>query len=445
MGAIIANHGVGKEGVNLVKNPLQLSDGEATQLQNAELVPDQATGGEGSLSKRGGLAALTSALAGSVLGMMSLPLQTTYTRYLYCGQGNADSDTWLRTTDGSTWVEVASPARPARTYDKYYTPHSGQTALVNCSRRGVSYKTRMLFMGDDYTVGSTCPPVIQWDESTSVELFRIPIGPNSDGDEPTAVTDMLLANGKIYFAIAEKAAGGAFHGGRVMEYDPRTSIVKQVCNSMGVGAGEVDGQNVPTCLAYYQGQLWVGLHASNSGVATIGKVIRCYPDVDTVWTTDVANLTGKPNSLLEFGGDLYVATSLSDSSGTISKRSAASTAWSDVASLAQSDYTMLREYGGKLYAVRYTDDVSDSLLILESSDGSSWSTSRDVYANDSGGVLVHPVGAAVFNDRLFYAFEPVSHADNGTGGFILMNNAGTWSKIHTGNVNGPMITLVQRS
>lgn len=446
MGANISNYGIGKKGVNLVKSPLELDEGEGTQFQNAEMIPDEARGGAGSLSKRGGLTALTSALAGSVLGMISLPLQSTYTRYLYVGLGSADSDTWMRTTDGTTWTQVTSPARPARTDSKYRTPHSGQTALANCSRRGVAYKTKLLFVGDDYTVGTTNPPIIQWDGTTSTELFRVPIGPNTDGDEPTAVTDMLLANGKVYFCVAEKTAAGAFHAGRVMSYDPRTSIVKQIANAIGSGTEDVGGQNVPTCLAWYQGQLWVGLHASNSGTADIGKVIRCYPDTDTSWTTDVSNLNGKPNSLIEFQGNLYTATSISDGIGTITKRTAATGAWADVDTKSQGDYTQLREYNSKLYAVRYFDDAADGVDIMESSDGATWASTRDVYANDSASTKVRPTGAAVFNGLLFYAFHPLTNFDTGTDGFIMRYNGSAWTKITTdGNISGPMVTLLQRS
>lgn len=447
MGANVANYGIGKKGVNLVKAPVELDDAEGTQFQNAEMIPDEAKGGEGSLSKRGGLLALTSALAGSILGMISLPLQTTYTRYLYVSLGSAVAgNTWMRTTDGTTWTVVTSPVRASRTGDKFQTPHAGQTALLNCSRRGVSYKTRMLYAGDDYTVGTTCPPVMQWNGTDSVELFRVPIGPSSDGDEPTSITDMLLANGKIYFTVAEKASSAAFHGGRVMQYDPRTSLVKQVANAIGVGAGEVTGQNVPTCMAFFQGQLWVGLHASNSGSADVGKVIRCYPDVDTTWTTDVSNLNGKPNSLIEFKGNLYVSTSVSDNIGTITKRTSATGVWADVDTKANGDYTMLREYDSKLYAVRYFDDAADGVDIMTSSDGVTWASTRDVYLTDAASTKVRPTGAAVFGADLFYAFHPLSAPDTGTDGFIMRLRAGTWTKITTnGNISGPMLSLVQRS
>ena len=59
-------------GVQLVKNRLQLDDTEVTSAQNAEVIYDEDLGGDGAISKRGGLRLLnTGALAGSVLGMFS--------------------------------------------------------------------------------------------------------------------------------------------------------------------------------------------------------------------------------------------------------------------------------------------------------------------------------------------------------------------------------------
>jgi hypothetical protein len=445
----ISVYGIGSMGVNLVKDPLELADQEATQLQNAELVPDESKGGEGSLSKRGGLSALTSALAGAIQGMVALPLQTNYVRKLYVALGEADgSEKWMHTTDGTTFTTVSTPSLGARVYNKYVTVLTGQSSLLYSPRgRPVAYKTKVLYVGDDYTPGSTTStiPIVLFNGTDYDTLFRIPVGPNSDGTGPYAVTDMLQANGKVYIAVAEKSAAGNFHGGRVLAYDPIANTVSQVANAMGSGTGEVDGQNNPTCLAWYQGQLFCGLHATNSGTADIGKIVRCYPDFDSSWTTDVSNLNGKPNSLAVFKGDLYVGTSVSDSPGTVSKRGTTG-AWTDVESVAQSHFTNLIVFNDTLYAVRYTDDASDSLVIRSSSDGSTWADSRDVYANDSGSTLRYCTGSAVFNGAVYFAFSPSAASDIGTNGFVMRYDGATWTKItHEGNISGQMFVLTTRS
>lgn len=70
------NYNLGNGGVNIVKNPTQLADNELTSSKNAEYQPDAGTGGEGAITKRGGLAKLFSgALGGAVLGMIGTGLE----------------------------------------------------------------------------------------------------------------------------------------------------------------------------------------------------------------------------------------------------------------------------------------------------------------------------------------------------------------------------------
>jgi len=233
----------------------------------------------------------------------------------------------------------------------------------------------------------------------------------------------------------------------VLCFDPRTNQLSQVANAIGPQTGEVDDDDaIPSSLAWYQGKLWVGLHASNSGVADVGAVYWCYPDVDTSWTQDVTNLNSKPNTLLEFKGHLLAGGSYSDGGGDILRRLSTTGVWSSVhGPTATTDFLMLRSHGGKAYCVEYSDAGGGETLILESTDGITWTTSRDIHANDSGGAEVRPVGAVTFGDDLFYAFESVTYSDSGADGFIMRLRSGTWSKVYTGNVNGPGMVLVERT
>lgn len=72
----MTNYQPGSGGVNLVKSPLQLADNELTKAQNAEYNPDVDGGGQGALTKRGGLQKLfSSALNGAVYGMIATGLE----------------------------------------------------------------------------------------------------------------------------------------------------------------------------------------------------------------------------------------------------------------------------------------------------------------------------------------------------------------------------------
>ena len=69
------NYNLGNGGVNIVKNPTQLADNEMTLAQNAEYHPDQGVGGEGAITKRGGLLKLfAGGLGGAILGMVGTGL-----------------------------------------------------------------------------------------------------------------------------------------------------------------------------------------------------------------------------------------------------------------------------------------------------------------------------------------------------------------------------------
>jgi hypothetical protein len=78
---------IGLEGVCVNKNPLELSDGEVTQAQNATT---ECENGHRTLKKRPGLIPFnTSTLTGSVLGGIGVPLanKRSGTRLFYIGRG----------------------------------------------------------------------------------------------------------------------------------------------------------------------------------------------------------------------------------------------------------------------------------------------------------------------------------------------------------------------
>lgn len=88
MGKLTVTH-MGEAGVNVDKSPLELSDNELVQAQNAN---SYVTIGRSALRKRPGLIAFNTAAitAGSVLGGSDMPLRNTSNsglRNLYIGRG----------------------------------------------------------------------------------------------------------------------------------------------------------------------------------------------------------------------------------------------------------------------------------------------------------------------------------------------------------------------
>lgn len=435
---------IGQGGVNLVKDPLHLSDDEVTQAQNAEIQSDTNTGGEGGLSKRNGLSVLNgSALSGSISGMFGLPILTTYTRTLYAARGSQDSNTFRTTTNGTSFSSVTTPL--AGTLQSQWTDENA----ARDAHRFATFKNLILYPGNNYTKGTDNPEIDVYDGTTSQIVSRINIGPSSNGSPAYSITDMLVANGKVYIGVHDPGGSGANIAGRVLVYDPITGKIQQVMNAFGPGTGEQTG-GAPSALCYYQGQLYVGLNGSTT-TDGIGTIVRGYPDIGTTWTSDVANLSGHIASICAFKGDLYVGTMSSVSSvAKIYKRTSTTAAYTGVysSSFAGENSFMgnLIVYVDELYATEYSGGGDTDAVIIhikKSTDGASYTTDRDVDSTDSGVAGNIPTNALLFGADLFITFRATTAA--GTNGFIDRKSGGTWSKVDTGNFNGQLVQLVQRT
>ena len=441
MGASVTIYNVGGGGVNLVKGPLHLADNELSQAQNAELVSNQNTGGEGVLSKRGGLAALNgSALAGSILGAVGLNLNTIYTRTLLFAKGTEDTTTWVTTTDGATLANTSTPTRAAN-FDKYVDENNARSA-----RRASAFRNFIVYAGNEYTKNTDRPDLVLWDGTAAQDIAEVITGPSSNGSVPYSITDMLTANGKIYFAVHDPDGANPNIAGRVMSLDLETGVIQQIAAPFGDGTGEILG-GAPSCLAWHLGQLFVGLNGEDT-TNGIGVVVRCRPDVDTTWTADVTNLSGFPCSMAVFLGNLYVGTMSSTSTGArIYKRTASTSAYaaqvtSGGGAGGNGHYASLTVYSSALYAVEY-HETTPIVHIVTSTDGTTWTTSRDVDANDGGVSGLLPGSGIEFSDDLFYIFRSSTASAND--GFVMRRTGGSWSKLATDNYSGPAVTLVRRT
>lgn len=436
----------GGGGVNLVKNPLQLDVNELTSCQNAELFEDVSRGGSGALSKRGGLAVLTSALSGSILGICSLPLTTTFTKTLYASLGTASTPTWATSTNGTSWATATSPRRVTELSE---ATNEHFPIVTGYAFRIASNQRKIVYPGDDYNTSTGTPAsntalnMETWDGTNNIELLRTPIGPSAGGNHADGVTDMLVANGKIYLAILDPDNATNYKG-RILSLSIDTGALSVIATPFGDSPYTTGG--APVCMAWYQGRLWVGLDQMN-GNSDLGKVVWCYPDVDTAWTVDASTLKGYPTSLCEFGGDLYAGMRGNATYGSIlAKRSSSAGTWanSDTNAGTNYGYYSLISYNSALYAVHSFQTAADTQVIRKFN-GSSWSTDRDVKASDWTTQTNPPrVGMAyVWGSDLYYAF--CSTTESSSEGFILRLSGGTWTKVYTGNINGRITELVVRS
>lgn len=446
MGGSFSNYNVGAEGVNLVKDPLELSDSEATQLQNAELVPDESKGGQGALSKRSGLAALNgSALAGSVLGMISLPLQTTFTRSLVAFLGDAAANTLSTSTDGTTWTATSTPGRAM-----LQTGRSLDGSAHKGPARSASIRSMILYAGNDYTDGSTNPPILFWDGTTAGELTRVTAAPTGDGTPPKMIKDWIVANGKVYFSVNDPRPGTAY-AGAVYELNMDSGVVKMIGTAFGDAPGQTGG--LPRCMIWYQGKLWVGLHAVGSAGAALGRMVSIDPAAESTWTVEGAVFTGFPISIAEFLGELYIGTEEQESilrSGVI-KRTSSTGLYASVysgGSDGDAHLSCLTVFDSALYAVEFHASATDILHVKKTTDGSTWTTDLDMDASVTGSVLtsipLYPGDALVFDSKLYIAFK--STMSSATDGFVMQRTIGAvWTKVLSGNIQGTLGTLVART
>lgn len=440
MGEPIKNNVFGIGGVNIVKKPIEMALDEATQLQNAEILMDE---GQTALRQRGGLAALNgSAMSGSVLGGTGWPLKTTYTRTLYAALGTADANTWKTSTNGTSWSDTSTPAAAAQ--DSKY----GDENNVLDARRMVAFRTFLLYPGNGYTQDTDDPIVVLWDGTASVTVVSIRPGPSSTGGVPAfVITDMLVANGKLYIALHEPGGTAPDNAGRVVELSLDTGKVQQIATAFGDSATvpEVTG-GAPSALAFYKGQLFVGLNHQNT-TDGVGKIVRCFPGFDTTWTTDVSNLTGSVSSLCVYKGKLYAGTQSSASAAEkVYERSPTAGTWAasftGVGAGGAGHVGHLIVYGGNLYGAQYHSTAPT--IHIKKFDGSSWTTDRDVDSSDSGVAGNLPGGSVLgANSDLFFTFRATAAGNND--GFILRLASGSWTKVSTDNYLGPIALQVTRT
>src|SRR3990167_7400376 len=209
MGDILRVQTFGVGGVNLSIDPLKMQDSEATQLQNAEVIPDVNTGGMGALRQRGGLVALNgSAMSGSVIGGTGWPLKTTYTRTLYAARQSEDANTWKTSTNGTSWVDTATPAAAA--IDSKFADEND----TRDSRRMVAFRTYLLYPGNVYTQDTDDPIVVVWDGAASVTVTAVRPGPSGNASPTFAIVDMLVAEGKLYLAVQDPGGTAPDNTGR---------------------------------------------------------------------------------------------------------------------------------------------------------------------------------------------------------------------------------------
>lgn len=422
---------LGSEGVNVVDSPLHLKNGEVTQAQNAAFPTDK---GQGGLGMRGGLARINSAaMSGSIAGVINVPLPApgAVTRSLLLGLGSADTDTFSRSTDGTTWVEGATPTRPV-----LYSQTTAALSTAFPLARALTVGGRILYPGSDFVqypaASHTGPTIRVYDGVTDALLARVPFNPNAGATTNAyLVIDTVMHLGRVFVCTYDHTTGegGSFYG-RVFELDPDNGELTQI--------GPAFTTAFPWCLASHNGLLWVGMSRTDAGGVT-GYLYSFRVDVDSAWTLrhTTAITAGPVLSAAAFQGVLYFGTRGTDAQvGRVwALASNYGSAASSDAGASNGAYSGLVVFDGSLYAF-YGESAGVSTIRVFN--GSAWSTDLDVGAVES---LAYTQFAQFFVDTyndVLYAGFAATGGDTGTNGFLYRKPAGgAWSRVvHTINSRG---------
>jgi hypothetical protein len=238
------------------------------------------------------------------------------------------------------------------------------------------YDNRLIYASDDYTLGTTYPPVRAFDGTFDRELCQMP--PTTTGTKPKAILSMLTANGKVYLSTLDAGSSSSDWIGRVFELTPETGALVPLGDPFTTGY-------LPYSLAWHTGRLWCGLNRQNASLP--GRVYSFRPGISSTWTLEhdlTTNTAGGVCSMLSFNGDLYVGTDApADTGAQLLKRASADSAWSSVltptATIAyaeQNGIIALAEYAGKLFASYWNNNSAtvQSEVQRYDVDTDTWST-----------------------------------------------------------------------
>ncbi len=420
-------YNLGEKGVNVVKSPIHLTDGELRSAQNAIFDPASAEGG---IRKRGGMPRFSgSAMAGAVQGIVNVPLPASgqIARTFYLALGVFDADTWATSVTGVTWTDGVTPAR-AQTLTQCQI---GGTILYY-SQRMATFNRRIYYAGSDYiqynAANHTAPPVRVYDGVNDYELFRIPYNPVSGSTTNSyLITDFCVHDGRLYMAVYDPGGVAPDHRGRVFEFDPDTGVVTQIGEAWGNTSGTLAG-GMPFCLCSHNGMLWAGTNGISG--AAVGKIYSIRPGIDTGWTLQITTAVGAGYiiSMASWRGELYYGTQGDAGSAALLRKRDNAGVLSTIDTGASTDagnhYAAITVFNDELYATYVSTLGATKVTHIRKYDGAAVTTDRDVDSLDAPRYCGQ---GFVYNSALYLPF--LATGVNAADGFLLRKTGGAWTKV----------------
>jgi hypothetical protein len=443
-------YSLGKVGVSIDKSPIHREEGELSKAQNAIRDP---LGVDGGIHKRPGLTKVNAvAAAGVIGGSEAVPLVKPVTRRLIAGRYVDDTTTgWNTSTDGFAtspttggpdgFVAVATPRSPDKVWTNFANAHNRQFQFVG--NPSVTYRNRFYYAGNDYTVGTTSPTIRVWDGVRDVLLARIPNNPDTGATQATAVLNMIAANGFLYLTTYDGGSYGANTvKGRVFQLNTENGQVVQLGSRFPITP---ETARVPYSLTWWNGRLWTRTYTGGGTATARTYVIR--PGVNTDWTMDNLSSSGSRTTtcMASFQGDLYLGCiNMASAAAIVEKRNTLGT-YSTARTVAlneggsvptMSDFGDYNSFGvmavfkGSLYATYFNWNGGSTSRYgrIYKYDGSTWTIPYFPAANAATAV---PFSAALIHNNTLYLLSSPSFSGVGNLINIIVSTTDgvTWTDV----------------
>jgi hypothetical protein len=437
----------GWQGVNTTKSAIQLDDNELSKAQNA--FRDSA-GEHGALRKRPGLTKINStALSGSILGFINVPLNAVTVRTFYIGAdqtATAPAYTWF--TSVNAFGAIVTAATPGAIPQRALSAGTFFGTIGSTLLNTATQSERVLVYPGDHTNGDVWP-IRMWDGTIDRQLFQIPYNALGVATVPTVygptayaagaaayasqICQMLFVGAKLYIVIADYVVPAIAAFSRVLEYDVDTRTLRQIGQGAGSLAGDMgDGAVLFRSLTSFQGYLYAGVGSITTGYnSTDAGIWKIKPDTETVWVRELSLESGAvgetPICLAEYGGKLYAGLQDYDTASQRLLSRAATGSWSSsntVGTAVGSGWLALQVFESNLYATSY-DAAATPVTRVHKFDGTTWSIVKTIATASNARMGVAMV---VHNDQLYVL------AINASGlGLVTYTADGTsWTDLSTG-------------
>lgn len=236
---------LGEYGVNRVKSPVHLVDGELLTAQNADVPFVQGNRG---LRKRSGMAKHNEvAAAGAIRSMINIPIPDPFPDpsvgdTIHYGSGSVTR----ASSDGSTWADTSVPFN---------------AAVAGGPNQGGYFNDGWL-----YYPGSTAPIIKRFDGSTVEDFVSLPDDPNLGA---VVQINGMAGDGSAMYALATFADGSFV----VYSIDLDDASVAKFCEGFIVGAGPLPGYIASIAsvagLVVWEGSVWVCADVSGVGAVRV--------------------------------------------------------------------------------------------------------------------------------------------------------------------------------